>query len=111
MDGDLDAPARWDCVSSVLFVGLKRFRGNPEDPLSEPAVVLVDEVDLHLHPTCQRKLMDYLGERFPNTQFIFTANSPVIAEAARDANIAVCRWEGDRVVIDGSKSCGAGMQP
>jgi predicted ATP-binding protein involved in virulence len=95
----------------VLFVGLKRFRGNPEDPLSEPAVVLVDEVDLHLHPTCQRKLMDYLGERFPNTQFIFTANSPVIAEAARDANIAVCRWEGDRVVIDGSKSCGAGMQP
>lgn len=71
-----------------------------KDPLAEPAVVLVDEIDLHLHPTWQRKLMDYLSERFPNTQFIATAHSPLIVQAAQDANIAVCRWEGDHVVID-----------
>ena len=40
------------------------------DPLAEPAVVVVDEIDLHLHPSWQRKVMGYLSERFPNTQFI-----------------------------------------
>ncbi len=70
------------------------------NPLAEPAVVLVDEIDLHLHPKWQRKLMGFLTERFPNTQFIATAHSPLVAQAAADANLAVLRREGDHVVID-----------
>ena len=73
---------------------------NSKDPLAEPAVVVVDEIDLHLHPSWQRKLMDFLTERFPNTQFIATAHSPLIAQAAANANLAVLRREGDHVVID-----------
>ncbi len=73
---------------------------NSEDPLAEPAVVLVDEIDLHLHPKWQRKLISFLTERFPNTQFIATAHSPLVVQAAADANIAVLRREGDHVVID-----------
>jgi AAA domain, putative AbiEii toxin, Type IV TA system len=42
----------------------------------EPAIVLVDEIDLHLHPKWQRQLIGFLTERFPNTQFIVTAHSP-----------------------------------
>ena len=72
------------------------------DPLGEPAVVLVDEIDLHLHPRWQRKIMSYLSERFVNTQFIVTAHSPLIVQAATDANLAVLRREGDHVVIDQS---------
>lgn len=71
-----------------------------KNPLAEPAVVLVDEIDLHLHPQWQRKLMSFLTERFPNTQFIATAHSPLVAQAAADANLAVLRREGDHVVID-----------
>src|SRR5262249_51932358 len=71
-----------------------------KNPLAEPAVVLVDEIDLHLHPKWQRKLMGFLTERFPNTQFIATAHSPLVAQAAADANLAVLRREGDHVVID-----------
>ncbi|MBP3959610.1 AAA family ATPase [Gemmata sp. G18] len=70
------------------------------NPLTEPAVVLVDEIDLHLHPKWQRKLMSFLTERFPNTQFIATAHSPLVAQAAADANLAVLRREGDHVIID-----------
>src|SRR5262249_19666883 len=66
------------------------------------AVVLVDEIDLHLHPTWQRKLIGFLTERFPNTQFIATAHSPLVVQAAVDANIAVLRREGDHVIIDQS---------
>jgi len=71
-----------------------------DDPLSEPAIVLVDEIDLHLHPKWQRTIMDFLTERFPNTQFIVTAHSPLVVQAAQNANIVLLRREGDRVVID-----------
>ena len=70
------------------------------NPLAEPAVVLVDEIDLHLHPKWQRTLMGYLSERFPNTQFIATAHSPLVVQAASDANIVLLRRVGDHVVIE-----------
>ena len=70
------------------------------DPLAEPAVVLVDEIDLHLHPKWQREVIGFLTERFPNTQFIVTSHSPLIVQAAPDANIALLRREGDHVVIE-----------
>jgi predicted ATP-binding protein involved in virulence len=73
---------------------------NSPNPLAEPAVVLVDEIDLHLHPKWQRTLMSYLSERFPNTQFIATAHSPLVVQAASDANVVLLRREGDHVVID-----------
>jgi predicted ATP-binding protein involved in virulence len=70
------------------------------NPLAEPAVVLVDEIDLHLHPKWQRNLMGFLSNLFPNTQFIATAHSPLVVQAATDANVVLLRREGDHVVID-----------
>ena len=84
--------------ASRLF---ERYPESP-NPLAEPAVCLVDEIDLHLHPKWQRTIMQYLTVRFPNTQFIVTAHSPLIVQAAADANIAILRREGDHVVIDQS---------
>ncbi len=71
-----------------------------DDPLAEPAVVLVDELDLHMHPRWQRDIIGYLTERLPNTQFIVTAHSPLIVQAAEGANLVLLRREGDHVVID-----------
>ena len=62
-----------------------------KNPLAEPAIVLVDEIDLHLHPTWQRKLMDHLSKTFPRTQFIVTAHSPLFAQAAQDANLVLLK--------------------
>lgn len=48
------------------------------------AVVLIDEVDLHLHPGWQRNVLDDLCAAFPNAQFIVTTHSPqVLATVAR----------------------------
>jgi predicted ATPase len=70
-------------------------------PLDQPAVVLIDEIDLHLHPVWQRKLMSHLSRCFPNAQFIVTAHSPLIVQAAGDdANVALLHREGDHVVIE-----------
>jgi predicted ATP-binding protein involved in virulence len=85
----------------IDFAGrmIERYPDSP-NPLAEPAVVLVDEIDLHLHPKWQRELIGFLTERFPNTQFIVTAHSPLIVQAATDANIALLKREGDHVVIE-----------
>lgn len=73
-----------------------------ENPLGEPAIILIDEIDLHLHPKWQRTVIDKLSQHFPKAQFIATSHSPLIVQAALDkkANIVVCRKEGDRVIID-----------
>jgi energy-coupling factor transporter ATP-binding protein EcfA2 len=74
---------------------------NSVNPLGESAVVLVDEIDLHLHPRWQRSLVGHLTELFPRTQFIVTAHSPLVVQSVgTDANIAVLRREQDGVVID-----------
>lgn len=76
--------------------------GDLADPLSGAAVCLVDEIDLHLHPRWQRDLITRLTKLFPNTQFIATAHSPLVVQAAPDANVVVLKRQGDGVVIDNS---------
>lgn len=80
---------------------VERYPDSPQ-PLHEPAIVLVDELDLHLHPRWQRDIIDFLSRQFPKTQFIVTAHSPLVVQAAQDvnANIVLLRREGDHVVID-----------
>ncbi|MHC4462502.1 MAG: AAA family ATPase [Planctomycetota bacterium] len=73
---------------------------NSINPLAEPAVVLIDEIDLHLHPKWQRTIMNYLKDRFVNTQFIVTSHSPLVVQAAKNANIVLLKREDDHVVID-----------
>lgn len=71
-----------------------------EDPLSGPAIVLVDEFDLHMHPKWQRDAIAFLTKRFPAVQFIVTAHSPLVVQSAPNANVVVLEKEGDHVVIE-----------
>lgn len=45
-------------------------------------VVLIDEVDAHLHPAWQREIGFWLKQHFPNLQFLVTTHSPIICQAA-----------------------------
>ena len=47
-----------------------------DNPLEGEGVVMIDEVDLHLHPKWQHNLIDKLVKTFPNVQFILTTHSP-----------------------------------
>lgn len=47
-------------------------------------VILLDEVELHLHPTWQRRILPSLEETFPNIQFIATSHSPFVAQSAQN---------------------------
>ena len=48
------------------------------DPLVSEAVVLIDEIDLHLHPKWQRMIASNLPKTFPNCQFLLSTHSPAI---------------------------------
>lgn len=50
--------------------------------VSAPGVVLIDEVDAHLHPTWQRDIGDWLRRHFPRIQFLVTTHSPIVCRAA-----------------------------
>ena len=62
-----------------------------ENPLHEEAVVLVDELDLHLHPKWQRDLVPTLSKVFPRVQFIVTTHSPHVLQSMADVNLYVLR--------------------
>ena len=51
---------------------------NPTDALNHEAVVMIDEVELHLHPGLQRDVVAGLRRTFPNVQFILTTHSPFV---------------------------------
>lgn len=50
-------------------------------------VVLIDEVDLHLHPKWQRKFVEVLSNSFPNVQFIATTHSPFIIQGMHTGRV------------------------
>lgn len=58
-------------------------------------VVMVDEVDLHLHPSWQRVVVDTLSQTFPRLQFILTTHSPIVAGTLEAGNIWVMETNDD----------------
>ena len=72
----------------VLDLTRRLVQANPEmnDPVAEAeAVVLIDEIELHLHPQWQRQIVQKLTRTFPRCQFIATTHSPqVIGEVEHD---------------------------
>ena len=75
-------------LALVLDLARRLSQANPslDDPLGEGhAVVLIDELDLHLHPRWQRRIVHNLTATFPKCQFIAATHSPqVIGEVPHD---------------------------
>ncbi|MCK4660467.1 MAG: AAA family ATPase [Phycisphaerae bacterium] len=60
-----------------------------DDPLKEEGIVLIDELDIHLHPIWQRDIAGWLAEQFPNLQFVVATHSPLIAAGAGDGALTL----------------------
>ena len=67
-------------LALVMDFARRLAQANPqmENPLEAEAVLMIDELDLHLHPTWQQKIIPDLRKVFPNTQIIATTHSPEI---------------------------------
>lgn len=54
------------------------------NPLEGDGIVLIDEVDMHLHPSWQRRIIERLTTTFPNCQFVLTTHSPLVISDTKD---------------------------
>ncbi len=72
----------------------------PDRPLDQiPGIILVDEIDLHLHPEWQRTVVPTLAGAFPMMQFVFTSHSPLIATTVRKENVFLTDTDEDGIPI------------
>lgn len=70
----------------ILDVSSRLAMANPDhdNPLASEAIVIIDEIDLHLHPSWQQRVIGDLIRVFPNTQFLLTTHSPYIVESVNN---------------------------
>ena len=69
-----------------------------EDPLNSEAVVLIDEVELHLHPSWQQRILEDLRRTFPNTQFVVSTHSPQVLTTVKPEHVVELAREDGRIV-------------
>jgi predicted ATPase len=73
--------------------------GDYKDPLNARGLLLIDEVDIHLHPLWQRLLVSFLQETLPNVQIVATTHSPLTVHQADEGELYVLkRKEGGAVL-------------
>jgi hypothetical protein len=72
-----------------------------DEVLMRTAIVLIDEVDAHLHPKWQQSLIGLLTSKFPSVQFIVSAHSPLIVSGCDSGEVSVLRRspEPDRFMV------------
>ena len=71
-----------------------------EDPLAGDGVVLIDEIDLHLHPKWQRMVVPKLTEVFPNCQFVISTHSPHVITHVHPNNLYVLKQTESGVIAE-----------
>ena len=71
-----------------------------DDPLQGDGVVLIDELELHMHTSWQRKVISMLKKTFPNIQFIITTHSPqILGEVYHDFNVYALSRNGSDIQV------------
>ncbi len=72
-------------------------------PVSEmtliEGILLIDEVENHLHPQWQRRIVSILQRMFPNLQIIMTTHSPFVVSSVENAKIYVCESKIDYSIV------------
>lgn len=98
--GELTIEALSDGARSIISMAAdlayRMVRLNPDlgsrAVLETPGIVLIDEVDMHLHPSWQYTVLYDLQQAFPNVQFIVTTHSPQVLSTVPAECIRVLKW-------------------
>lgn len=82
----------------VLDIAFRMAILNPdlfERVYETPGIILIDEIDVHLHPKWQWNVLCALKETFPNVQFIVATHSPIVIASCKNANLITINHEGE----------------
>jgi predicted ATP-binding protein involved in virulence len=88
-------------LAMVMDIAARMAEANPDmpDPLQTEGVVMIDEVDLHLHPGWQQTILRDLARTFPLIQFIVSTHSPQIVSTVKPTQIRVIDWQGEKPTL------------
>lgn len=91
-------------ISMAADLAYRMVRLNPDlgarAALETPGIVLIDEVDMHLHPSWQQAVVYDVRKAFPNVQFIVTTHSPQVLSTVPAEAIRILRWDNNLINID-----------
>lgn len=89
-------------IISILFGIIKEIEYRFTDPRINAGafkgIILIDEIELHLHPEWQGKIVDILLEVFPNAQFFASTHSPHIIQASSPNQIIALEKSDNKVI-------------
>lgn len=88
--------AAW--VGDLMFNITNTFNDH-KDPLKARGLLLIDEIDLHLHPKWQRRLYTFIQNKLPNFQIIATTHSPLTAQQAEEGELYALKREAANVSL------------
>lgn len=90
-------------LAMIMDLSRRLVEANPitsgRAPFNVPSIVLIDEVDLHLHPAWQQNILTSLLKVFPFTQFIITTHSPQVLSTVPARSLRKISFDSERVVI------------
>ena len=83
-----------------LLIGYAEYYDFPEDLRDKPGVLIIDEIDAHLHPSWQRRIIPTLTERFPKLQIFCSTHSPLMLAGLKTGQVQLLRRDDDgRVTV------------
>ncbi len=84
-------------INAYGIAGLAERGSDGKIFIKRSGVVLIDEIDAHLHPEWQREIGFWLKRHFPKIQFLVTTHSPIICQAADENGLFVLQEPGSDV--------------
>lgn len=81
------------------YSAYETYGGDPSEINKTKGILLIDEIENHLHPKWQKKILKIIRNYFPNIQIILTTHSPFIVSSVDNINVFVCKMGEDKSVI------------
>ena len=83
-----------------LVFGYAQYNDYPENLTEKPGVLIVDEIDAHLHPSWQRRIIPALTKNFPNLQIFCSTHSPLMLAGLEEGQVQLLNRDADgRVTV------------
>ncbi|MCY3783994.1 MAG: AAA family ATPase [Chloroflexi bacterium] len=80
------------CLAQLIF-GYAEYYDFPEDLATRPGTVIIDEIDAHLHPSWQRRIIPTLTDHFPNLQIFCSTHSPLMLAGLEAQQVHLLRQD------------------
>ena len=96
-DGDLPIDVLSQGTQSIiqfvarLLLGYAEYYDFPEDLKGKQGILIIDEIDAHLHPSWQRRIIPTLTQHFPNLQIFCSTHSPLMLAGLKEGQMQLLR--------------------